>query len=89
MKPILALAALALAAGCATTDAPTQVAQAECKLYPITTTSMTYGGKAKPASPIEQRWAQAQLAATQYRYQNLATQGLVHNNVEDAIRDCH
>lgn len=89
MKPLLSLvAAAALAAGCATTEAPVQVAQAECKIAPITTTSMTYAGKKKPVSDIEQRWAQAQLGATEFRYRNLASQGLVHNNVEDALRDC-
>jgi hypothetical protein len=81
-----ALAALALA-GCATEG--TQVAQSECKVAPITTTSMTYGGNKKPVSSLDQRYAEMALASSDYRYRNLARNGPVPNNVEDALRDCN
>ena len=85
MKTFPAIAALAfLAAGCATQ--PEQVAQVECKVAPITTTSLT--GRAKPVSPIEQRYAEMQLATSQYRRHQLETHGMVNNNVEDTLRDC-
>lgn len=89
MKTLFSLSALALlAAGCAT-NAPTQVAQVECKLGPVVTTSSTYGTKPlKPVSGIEQRYAQMQLASSQYRRQQYAQDGLFNNNIEDALRDC-
>lgn len=86
MKSFLTLSALALlAAGCATS--PDQVAKADCKVAPITTYSIT--GKAKPASSLERRYAEMQLASTDYRRRQLAEHGLVNNNVEDALRDCN
>lgn len=89
MKAFLALVlAAALAAGCATTEESVKVAKAECKVAPITTTSMTYAGKKKPVDSIEQRHAQAQLAASDYRFRNYASQGPFNNIVDDAIRDC-
>jgi hypothetical protein len=89
MKILISLSALALlAAGCAT-DAPTQVAQAECKLGPVVTTSATYGTKPlKPVSRLEQRYAEMQLANSQYRRQQYAQDGLFNNNIEEAMRDC-
>jgi uncharacterized lipoprotein YajG len=86
MKTLFAVSAAALlAAGCATE--PTQLAQAECKIAPITTESAT-GVRSRNVSSIEQRHAEAQLATSQYRMQNLRTQGTVFNNVEDALKDC-
>jgi len=88
MKILLAVAVVSLfAAGCATTDEPTRLAQAECKVAPITTESAT-GVRSRNPSSIEQRHAEMQLATSQYRMQNLRTQGMVFNNVEDALRDC-
>jgi uncharacterized lipoprotein YajG len=85
MKLILAISAAALlAAACATQ--PEQVAQADCKVAPITTTSVT--GRAKPVSSIEQRDAEMQLASSQYRMRQLREHGIANNNVEDALRDC-
>ena len=80
-----ALAALAVA-GCATQNA--QVAQAECKIAPITTTSIAYSGKTKPASSLDQRYAEMSLATSDYRFNNLRRNGMSPNNVEDALRDC-
>lgn len=86
MKMLIAAAALVLAAGCAT-QGPTQVAQAECKIVPVTTASIA-GGKPRNVHPLEQRHAEMQLATSQYRMANLQSQGLAFNNVEDALRDC-
>ena len=85
MKTPLAIAILLLAAGCAST-ADTRVAQADCKVYPATTASAT--GLRKPnVSPIEQRYAEMQLANTDYRRRQLQERG--HDgNVEQALRDC-
>jgi hypothetical protein len=86
MKKLLAVSALAalVAAGCATQG--DYVAQADCKIAPITTAS--YAGKPKPASSIEQRYAEMQLASTDYRRRQLAERGRVNNTVEDALYDC-
>jgi hypothetical protein len=86
MNRPLALCVLAvLAAGCATQGE--QVAQADCKIAPITTASAT--GRAKPVSPLEQRYAQMQLASSDFRMRQLAERGLMNNNVEDALRECN
>jgi hypothetical protein len=89
MKIPACLCAVSLVlAGCAT-QGDANVAQAECKVAPITTASLSpYGGKAKPVSPLEQRYAEMQLASTQYRRDNLARNGLAPNLVEDALRSC-
>lgn len=86
MKMLIAAAASLLAAGCASTQ-PTQVAQAECKIVPVTTASIA-GKRDRTVTPIEQRHAEMQLATSQYRMANLQSQGLAFNNVEDALRDC-
>ncbi len=85
MKSAIALAALFVAASCA--QQPVQVAQNECKVVPITTASVA-GGKTRPASSLEQRHAEAQLATSQYRMAQLNSHGMFHNNVEEALRDC-
>jgi hypothetical protein len=85
MKTILAVSALALlAAGCATPS--DQVAQADCKVAPITTASAA--GRGRTPSSIEQRDAEMQLASSEYRMRLLRERGLANNNVEDALRDC-
>ncbi len=81
-------AALGLAAGCATTDdtAYSQVAARDCKVTPITTTSPT--GRLGPTTALERREAEMELGRTEYRRMQLARQGMVQNNVEDALYDC-
>ncbi len=87
MKPLFAISALALVlAGCASQEY-TQVAQADCKVYPITTTSVT--GNKPEVSSIRQRAAEADLATSSYRFRNLARNGPAGNNIEDIIRDCN
>lgn len=87
MKPIFVLSALALALGGCATEGDIQLAQAECKVYPITTASVT-GNKPK-VDPIGQRAAQADLGTSSYRFRNLARNGPAGNNIEDILRDCN
>lgn len=82
---ILSLACLA-AAACAT-GPDTRVAATDCKVVPITTASAA-GRAPRNLSPIEQRYAEMQLANSEYRQRQLQERGLVQNNVEDALRDC-
>ncbi len=87
MKPLFAISAVALAlAGCAATG-DTQVAQADCKVYPITTASVA--GRKPEVDSIRQRAAEADLATSGYRFRNLARNGPAGNNLEDILRDCN
>ena len=86
MKMLIAAATAVLAAGCATTE-PVHVAQAECKIVPITTASAA-GRAPRAVSPLEQRHAEMQLATSQYRFAQLQSHGMAFNTVEDALRDC-
>ena len=86
MKLILAVSALVLAA-CATQET-TQVAQAECKVVPVTTDSVT-GNPPRHVSEMQQRFAQADLASSQFRFQQLRREGMYPNNVEEVLRDCN
>ena len=87
MRILFALAAAALAAGCATTGDKEYLAAADCKVYPVTTASAT--GVRQPAvGELEQRHAQMQLATSDYRFRNLRQSGYNMNVVEDALRDC-
>ena len=85
MKTPLAIAILLLAAGCAASG-DTRVAQAECKVYPMTTASVA--GRKPNVSPIEQRYAEMQLANSEYRQRQLRERGLDSNNIEEALRGC-
>ena len=85
MKFLIALSALALLAACATPGE--QVAAVDCKVYPVTIASAA--GVRKPnVSSLEQRYAEMQLATSDYRFRNLRQNGYNMNNVEDALRDC-
>jgi hypothetical protein len=86
MRLLLAASAVLALAGCAT-DAETRLAQADCKVYPATTASAT-GARKPNVSPIEQRYAEMQLASSEYRMRNLREHGYDGNSVEDALRDC-
>jgi hypothetical protein len=80
-----ALATLVLAlAGCAATG-DNQVAQADCKVAPLTTASVA--GRAKPVDPLMQRQAEADLRSSEYRRQQLAANNF--GTVEEALRDCN
>ena len=87
MKSLFAPSPPALAlAGCAT-QADTQRAQADCKVYPIPTASAT--GNKPQVDSIRQRAAEADLATSGYRFRNLARNGAAGNNLEDILRDCN
>ena len=82
---VAAVAAVALAAGCASQEG-VQYARNECKIVPITTLSVA--GKPRPAGSLERRQAEMALGTSQYRQQQLAQHGRFGNNVEEALYDC-
>ena len=90
MKSALFLSAAALLAGACATTADTQVAQAECKaVRPTTTTYAATGRSTKPYDRLDQRYAEMQLASSDFRMRELARSGLSPTNtVEQALRDC-
>ena len=90
MKSLLALSAAALfAAGCASTD-NVRVAQKECKVQPQLTANAAKGSnKVKPVDSLRQREAEMDLARTDYRFQQLARNGIFNNTVEESLRDCY
>ena len=90
MRTILILSAATLLAGaCATTD-NAQVAQADCKIQrPTTATYAATGRSTRPVDRLDQRYAEMQLGATDFRRRELANRGLgPTNTVEQALRDC-
>ena len=86
MKRLLLLATFAVA-GCATSGDNVQLAKAECKVAPITTASIA-GARPRAVDRLDQRWAEMQLASSDYRFQQLRRHGPANNNIEDALRDC-
>src|SRR4051812_8314213 len=75
-------------AGCATTDEQNlPVARADCRIAPITTASAT-GARPRRVDPMDQRYAEMQLATSDYRMKRLQQPLGAMNNVEDALRDC-
>lgn len=87
MTRTAALLAVALAAAGCATSGDTRVADADCKVVPITTAGAT-GRAPRGLSPIEQRAAEMDLARTEYRQRQLRERGLIDNTVEQASRDC-
>ena len=87
-KPIL-IAILARAAGCAGTPADTRVAAVEpgCKVAPVTQKG-SVGRTPTRLDPIEQRFAELQLANSSVRREAYAERGMLNNNVEQILRDC-
>jgi hypothetical protein len=89
MKTVLSLAAATLLVGaCATTD-NTQVAQADCKIAPVTTRNVAGGDHLGTYNELDQRFAQMKLATSDYRRQLYEKQGMSPNNVEDALKNCY
>jgi hypothetical protein len=86
MRILIATAAALALSGCATNE-PMQVAQAECKIHPVTTTSVTDTRKPQ-TEETRQRMAEMELATSSYRFRNLQQNAYNMNNVEDALRDC-
>ena len=89
MTRSLALAATLLAtAGCAALNDPeAQVAAADCKVAPITTASAT-GVRPRTPDRLEQRYAEMQLANSDYRFRGLNQPLGAFNTTEQALRDC-
>ena len=85
----LAFLVLLGAAACAQMEPDTSpVARADCKVAPITTASAA-GGRPRQVDRLDQRWAEMQLASSDYRMRRLQQPlGAVNNNVEEALRDC-
>src|SRR3954451_5433002 len=76
------------AAGCATPEQQNlAVARADCRIAPITTASAT-GSKPRRVDPMDQRYAEMQLATSDYRMKRLQQPLGAMNNVEDALREC-
>jgi hypothetical protein len=89
MKKLLIVSALAAlgVAGCAT-QGDNQYAKADCKVAPITTASVA-GGRTRPVDSLRQRDAEMQLATSGYRMRQLNRNGMVNNNIEEALHDCY
>ncbi len=85
MKYALPFAAVLLLAGCAGAG-DTQVAQADCKVAPVTPASIS-GAPPKRVDPLAQRQAEADLRSSEYRRRQLATNSF--GTVEEALRDCN
>ncbi len=88
MKRPLLLAALATAAGCASTPDNMQLAQADCKVAPLAVGTLSGTSRPRRVDPLDQRWAEMQLASTDYRFRSLARNGAYNSTVEEALRDC-
>lgn len=88
MKALLAIGVLALIGGCASD--PVQVAQAECKVAPVTTAGYAAQHKTQKVDRLDQRKAQADLANSDFRRMQLAQHGGIQGNLlEEALRDCN
>ena len=89
MKMLFAVtAALALAACASQETQPTRIAQANCKVVPMTTDSST-GNPPKHVTELQQRFAEADLASSEIRYRELARNGMYPNPIEETLKDCN
>lgn len=88
MQRLIALAAIAALGGCATTPDNMQLADAGCKIAPLQVGRLSGTSKPQRVDPLDQRWAEMQLASTDYRFRALARNGAYNSNVEEALRDC-
>src|SRR4051812_37902956 len=86
MRTLAILIALG-AAGCAHLDSETPLAAADCRVAPITTASAA-GVRPRKADPLDQRYAEMQLASSDYRMRRLQQPLGAMSNVEDALREC-
>lgn len=87
MKILLALSVAALAAAaCATTAENDQYAQNDCKVAPVVTTGE---GSRSRVSHLDQRYAEMQLATSDYRLRQLQRNpAYATNNLEQSLQDC-
>ena len=84
---IIPILLAATAAGCAHLQSETPVAAADCKVVPLTTASVA-GSRPRRVDPLDQRYAEMQLASSDYRMKRLQQPLGAMSNVEDALRDC-
>ena len=86
MKTLLALSLTALAAcGCATTY-DSQYAENDCKVAPVVTTGP---GASSRVTDLDRRYAEMQLATSDYRLRNLQRNpAYANNNIEQSLNDC-
>jgi hypothetical protein len=84
VKYALPLAAVLALAGCASSG-DTQVAQADCKVAPVTPASVS-GAQPKRVDPLAQRQAEADLRSTEYGRRQIAANNF--GTVAEALRDC-
>ena len=86
MKSLLALSLTALAAcGCASTY-DSQYAANDCKVAPVVTTGP--GAQAR-VTDLDRRYAEMQLATSDYRLRNLQRNpAYANNNIEQSLNDC-
>jgi len=87
MKSLLALSLTALAAcGCATTYDSQYAQNDECKVAPVVTTGP--GAQAR-VTDLDRRYAEMQLATSDYRLRNLQRNpAYATNNIEQSLQDC-
>ncbi|HUP30520.1 MAG TPA: hypothetical protein VM122_10140 [Usitatibacter sp.] len=88
MKRLFSLAAIAALGGCATTPDNMQLADASCKVAPLQVGRLSGTNRPQRVDPLDQRWAEMQLASSDYRFRALARNGAYGSNVEEALRDC-
>lgn len=86
MKTLIAFSISALALwGCATADSD-RYAQNDCKVAPVVTTGP---GASSRVSHLDQRYAEMQLATSDYRLRNLQRNpAYPTNNLEQSLNDC-
>lgn len=90
MTWILAFATVAgiFLAGCASVPEADKTASVECKIQPYQTATIT-DGKKREVSPLERRYAEMQLASSDYRMKQLRS-GLGQTGaIEEVLRDCN
>jgi hypothetical protein len=83
MKLLIAAVPFVAVLGCAGPEA--RLAQADCRIAPITTASLA--GKAKRVDPLERRMAEMHLGSTELRRRHL-DRGPYEGLVEESLRDC-
>lgn len=86
MKTLLALSLASLAVyGCATYDSD-RYAENDCKVAPVVTTGP---GASSRVTDLDRRYAEMQLATSDYRLRNLQRNpAYATNNLEQSLNDC-
>jgi hypothetical protein len=80
-------AAVFVAACASTPQSAGQLAAADCKVQPIATASI--GARSRESSSLDQRYAEMQLATSDYRQRQLHSGLGQTGTVEEALRDCN